>query len=58
MDLGLIDKLSGIDFSGLNGLNGIKQATDSSIALSKNFINSQQSRIDAAITRARNAGVD
>lgn len=58
VDLGLIDKLSGIDFSGLNGLNGIKQATDSSIALSKNFINSQQSRIDAAITRARNAGVD
>lgn len=57
MNMDVLDRLSKIDFQGLQGLNYIKKAADANVTLSNGFVGMQQSRINSTLARARKAGV-
>lgn len=57
LDPATLDRISSIDFSGLRNISDVKGVTDSSVALSKNFISTQQKNISDALSRGRKAGV-
>lgn len=56
-DVSILERLSKIDFSGLNNINGVGKAVSSSVALSSKFVGQQQSRIDKAIGNAKANGL-
>ena len=57
MNMDVLDRLSKIDFQGLQGLNYIKKAADANVTLSNGFVGMQQSRINSTLAKARKAGV-
>lgn len=58
VDLSQLEKLKGIDFSGLGNLKYVKQADNALSKQSKSFISTQMKQIDSALARYRKAGVD